>query len=558
MEAAILATGLFFFLAHLFDAFFQRTRIPDILLLTIVGALLGPIFHLIPEALIEQVGAFLSTLTLIVILTESGLNLDIKQLVRSASRSLPFAVLAFSGSVAVIALLCHFALGLDLWSAIMAGAILGGTSSSVVIPILKNLGAGEDTALVLTIESALTDVLCIIGAIGIATALASGEAVQAGGLLGGALVSLIGASLYGGILGMVWAVFLAVVKRLRNGMFTTLAFALVVYGSAEIVGISGAIAALAFGVALGNVPASAEIRTKFWDKAAHKAGETVIKIKHITRQERRLYAEVVFLLKAFFFVYLGTRLRLESFASLSALFAFALALVVMIPRYPLVRWMLDSAKTSRRDALLAVSLAPRGMAAAVLAQVPVQMGIPNTAELADVVTMMVFFSITITAVLVFTVEKGIFDRLAGWVFPASPLHVKRAPAAKKVVEPAVEAAVEPAPEPIVEPSVELVVETAPEKSLEPEPEPAVQPTLDKPPAPAVGPKLDKPPAPTVDKSPEPPLPKAVKKGPKKTKKPAPESAEQPASGATPESAVDATPAEPAQPPEESPPAKPPK
>lgn len=410
-------------MAHLLDVVFQRTRVPDILLLMVLGALLGPIGGVIPPEFIAQIGGFLSLSTLIVILTESGLSLELQAIMRSAARSLPYSILAFVGSVIVIAILCKIFLGLDWWVAIMGGAIMGGTSASVVIPILKNVGAGEQTTTILTIESALTDVLCIIGAVGIATALVGEGGVETGGLLGGAAVSLIGAIIYGGLLGIGWSLFLPLVARLRNAMFTTLAFALVVYGSAELIGISGAIAALTFGVALGNVPENATIRTRFWSRRKRSHEMQLIPIKHVTANERRLYAEVVFLLKAFFFVYLGTTLRLESFGSALAILALVLAIIPIIPRYPIALYILARDATPRREAMLAVALGPRGMAAAVLAQLPVSMGVPNTADLAEVVTMMVFFSITIAALLVFLIERRHLDGLAGLLFRGFPVRV---------------------------------------------------------------------------------------------------------------------------------------
>ena len=35
------------FVAHALTGLFSRTRVPDVLLLTLIGLLLGPIFHLV-------------------------------------------------------------------------------------------------------------------------------------------------------------------------------------------------------------------------------------------------------------------------------------------------------------------------------------------------------------------------------------------------------------------------------------------------------------------------------------------------------------------------------
>ena len=43
----ILVVGFLMFVAHALTGLFSRTRVPDVLLLTLIGLLLGPIFHLV-------------------------------------------------------------------------------------------------------------------------------------------------------------------------------------------------------------------------------------------------------------------------------------------------------------------------------------------------------------------------------------------------------------------------------------------------------------------------------------------------------------------------------
>ena len=69
------------------------------------------------------------------------------------------------GAVALMALLLIVFLGLEPWMGILGGFILGGTSSAVVIPMITSLNASEESTTLLTVESALTDVLCIIGTV---------------------------------------------------------------------------------------------------------------------------------------------------------------------------------------------------------------------------------------------------------------------------------------------------------------------------------------------------------------------------------------------------------
>ena len=412
MATAILGAGLFVFTAHLLEAVFEKTRIPDILLLMVLGLMAGPVLGLLESEDFGKVGSFLSVLTLLVILFESGLSLRVKALVESAGRAAPFSIISMLLAIAGLAGATHLTLGLDPMMSLLGGFIMGGTSSAVVIPMLKALKSGEETTTVLMLESTVTDVFCIIGTVGIATSLAAGEGLAATGLLGGATFSLLVASGMGVLFGGVWAVLHARVERLQNNLFSTLAFAMVVYGLAEELQISGAIAALSFGITLGNLPKGLILTV------GHKEnGDSVeLTVGQVSLEERKVYAETVFLLKAAFFFYLGMQVHPGNFFSMNGVAALVLAAVPFIPRYPVVRLGLDKATTTRREALLATMLVPRGLAAAVLAQIPVAMGLPGGEMLAETVAMMVFLSITLVSATVFMVERGVLDGPGAMLF----------------------------------------------------------------------------------------------------------------------------------------------
>jgi len=64
--------GILIFLAHLFTSVFSRTRVPDVLLLIIIGICIGPVFGLVSTSQFGIVGPVMTTITLIIILFESG------------------------------------------------------------------------------------------------------------------------------------------------------------------------------------------------------------------------------------------------------------------------------------------------------------------------------------------------------------------------------------------------------------------------------------------------------------------------------------------------------
>src|SRR3954453_22014601 len=88
----ILVVGFLIFVAHAFTGLFSRTRVPDVLLLTVIGIFLVPVLHLVTPENFGAVGAVFATVALVIILFEAGLSLDLKVL-RGVVRSrltLPF------------------------------------------------------------------------------------------------------------------------------------------------------------------------------------------------------------------------------------------------------------------------------------------------------------------------------------------------------------------------------------------------------------------------------------------------------------------------------------
>jgi NhaP-type Na+/H+ or K+/H+ antiporter len=176
LALVILELGLLFFLAHVFAWLFQRTKIPDVLLLIILGMLLGPVFGAVGKADFGKAGGVMTNITLVVILFESGLSLDMKALREGLTATTKLTLVSFFASIAVVAPIGVYLMGMSWAAGILMGVILGGTSSAVVIPLVAGLGLAPAAGTVLVLESAITDVLCIVGAVaGISTAVGGGE-----------------------------------------------------------------------------------------------------------------------------------------------------------------------------------------------------------------------------------------------------------------------------------------------------------------------------------------------------------------------------------------------
>lgn len=286
----IALVGILVFLAHLFTGIFSRTRIPDVILLIAIGIVFGPLLGLASPSLFGAVGPVFTTITLIIILFESGLALKLSMLRSSLGGAMVLAPLSFFSTMVVVAALAMWLADLRVLPAFILGAIVGSTSEAVVIPLVRQLKIKEETGTLLSVESSVNDVLSIVITVALVQAYVVGKfeiMSVSGDLIASFLVALVF-----GILGAVlWSTLLNRVRAIKNAMFTTPAFGFVLYGLVEIMGFSGAIAALAFGVTLGNIES---IKIPIFKPATMKGGG-------LNKTEKIFFSEVAFLLKTFFF-----------------------------------------------------------------------------------------------------------------------------------------------------------------------------------------------------------------------------------------------------------------
>jgi NhaP-type Na+/H+ or K+/H+ antiporter len=395
MELAIIGIGLLIFLAHLFAALFERTRIPDVVPLVILGLVLGPLFGLVAPATFGTIGGVFTTLALVIILFQGGLGLNFAALRESVGEGARLTFVNFFASAAIAGPLAHAFLGLGWLESFMVGSILGGTSSAVVIPMAQKLKLHERSRTALILESAFSDVLCIIVTLALLQSIRAHE-LRPGLILGQIIASFTLASVIGSIGAVFWSNILARVRELENSLFMTPAFVCIVFGLAELLGFSGAIAALAFGIVLGNIDVLTGLKMP---------GPLFARLKpvQLNKTEEALFAEIVFLLKTFFFVYIGLSMRFTHWHTV--LTGLGLTAALFIVRVPVVRWSLG-AKTTRADASLAAVMTPKGLAAAVLASMPLQAGLAGGTVIQDAVYAVILFSIAATTLLTFLLERG--------------------------------------------------------------------------------------------------------------------------------------------------------
>lgn len=376
----IAACGALFFVGHLLEATFRRHRIPDVLPLIALGYLAGPVFKLIQPRGVTAVEQMFGHLALIVILFHGGLELPIGTLKAHAWSALRVAGVLLCLNTLAVAFLGHFLFGQPWGAGALLGLILAPLAATVAIPMLEHLPFSPAVSSLLTLESALGDVTTVVGVITL-TQVLGGD-----GSLGTAPLhfakALVGAAAVGLGAALSWSLILRRVQRQAKMTLATEAVLLVVAGGLEWAGLSGAIGALAFGVGLRNLdhlPASLVAR---WRLAPQGLSQT----------ELDVLAEAVFVLKVFYFFYLGTLLRFRPAGSL--LTGLLMCLVLLLIRQVFFRKAAPSG--APWEAALLGWMVPRGLASAVMASLPLDHHLPGGAWIHAVTITAIPFSILLT------------------------------------------------------------------------------------------------------------------------------------------------------------------
>jgi cell volume regulation protein A len=353
---AFLVAAVIIILGFLGEEFFKRTSIPDSILLLLFGVLLGPIFQLFAQEELLAITPYFAALALIIILFDGGLNMNIHEAVKNSPRALVLAISGWILNVLVTAALCKVLLGWRLLNGLLLGSIVGGGSSIIVIALIRKLKVTEEIETVLSLESILTDVLCTVGAFTAINILISGE-VSLGTALGSVGIAFGVGILVGLGFGIAWLVILEKLKGKPNAYMLTLAVLFLTFVVTTNLGGNGALSALFLGLMIGNSRPIAKL-LKF---------RTTVSIDDNVRD---FHCQISFLIRSFFFVFTGL---LFSFSSLTSLFfGLFLSFAFLGIRFIIVKMATLKSELHDYETLMTIMF-PRGLAAAVLASLPLTM-----------------------------------------------------------------------------------------------------------------------------------------------------------------------------------------
>jgi len=387
--------GVLLIIGFIADYLFQKISLPDILILLALGYLIGPVFDIINPADIAPASPIISSLALAVILFNGGMSLEFAHIKGAAPRAVGLVFLGIALSMVATAAFAHYLMDWDVLNSLLLGAIVGGSSPSVIMCLVNRVKVSAQVSSMLSLESAFNGALVIVIAIIILNIIVSGGTTEGAATTVGLSILtrvLIGGSI-GAAAGIFWLWVLTLIEGETYDDILTLAVVFLLYFCVETIEGSGVIFALVFGLILGN-------------------GIAVARLLHIKRAVeihelmRKFHAQMSFLIKTFFFIYLGLMATFDNPSHI--LLGVVLCLVLLLVRYLAVLLTSIGNKTLLSNKGILTSMYARGLSAAVVAELVVLSGIPNASVYPDIIIVVIVGTIVISSlgIVIFARKKS--------------------------------------------------------------------------------------------------------------------------------------------------------
>lgn len=357
MPAALILglVGGLLVVAFIANRIFKLTRIPDIIILMALGVVLGPLTHIVNAERFSKATNLLGTVAIILVLFEGGLELDLRETLKHFRGSLLLAIVTYFLSSGLVALIVCKGLGLSYVAGLLVGAVLGCTSSTVVLPVLQQMETDEPVRITLLLEASWGDVLAVL-TVGLLISMRSHSGSIAKGVLSGVFTQVGVAALFAVAVGVLWSRLLKVLSEQRFWQVLTFSIVLVLYAGMESLGANGLIAVLMFGLTLANFPGvDPDLPDNLGlGSESHQSLLT-------------FHSELAFLVRTFFFVLIGLIADIAMFRRHPLLAAGTLG-GIFLARWvsiQITRWSWRDIGASGRELIL--WMLPRGLITVVLA-----------------------------------------------------------------------------------------------------------------------------------------------------------------------------------------------
>jgi potassium/hydrogen antiporter len=371
-------------------------RVPRMLVLLLVGALLGPAVSDAIDVPLGSMGAqLLLSLGVSFILFHGGLQLSTQVLSRVAVGLTLLAVPGVVFTAFIAGTVAAIAFGLPLTSGLLIGAVLAPTDPAILIPLFERLGLRPKVSQTIIAESALNDPTGAVLALAVSGVVLSGSAS-----LTQPLQDFVVNLLISTVLGVVFGVVLsAAVSSRRAGIWRESAAIAVMavisagYFSIDVAGGSGYLGAFLAGLIVGNME---QLRL-----AMHSEHE---------RDMRVLVSTVADVMVMFVFITLGANIPWSEIRSeFAPALAVVLALILLARPFTVLLCLVPDRRGSwsREELVFLAWTRETGVVPAALAGIMVGLDVPD----ANLIVITVALAIIVTLSVQSTTKRWLARRL---------------------------------------------------------------------------------------------------------------------------------------------------
>ena len=163
----ILSIGLILMLGFLIGWLLSKIKIPGLVGMIIIGIVIGPYCLSLIDDSILNISKELRQIALVIILTRSGLNLDIESLKKIGRPAILMSFIPATLEIIGVALISILLLKLNIFESLLLGSVLAAVSPAVVSPrmiklIENRLGENHQVPKLILAGSSVDDIYVIV------------------------------------------------------------------------------------------------------------------------------------------------------------------------------------------------------------------------------------------------------------------------------------------------------------------------------------------------------------------------------------------------------------
>lgn len=352
IDELLLLLAVIMLLGFVGEIAFRKKRIPDMLLLLLIGIVIHytGIIPAVYLSIMKDLLGFVGTIALIFIVFGGVLKLDLEKFGRSVPKGIAMASADLIFVIGILTPLLYFFFKIPFIDSLLLATVLSETSVTFIVPLIARVNLNENVKHTVEVETIMNSIMNIIVVLLILSVMNQQFTITgtAGYLFGSISESLV----LGGVVGIVWLVVLRQALT-PHYYIATIAILLALWGVSDYLGASAILTVFLFSVIITNsVPVS-----------------KIIKISGSINNESLSYfnQEITFFVLTLFYVYIGILVNIFDFGGIIIA---AILVAILVPiRFLEVYSVQGMTKWFGKDSAIVSSFVQRGSTVIVIAGV---------------------------------------------------------------------------------------------------------------------------------------------------------------------------------------------